>query len=79
MPGNLAPQGPAASGFTALLQTAYESEGALLDEGVQAQLLDALLHLPMHRVLRSAKHLLLYLRSTVENFSQVSATPAAPT
>nr|XP_036870514.1 nucleolar pre-ribosomal-associated protein 1 isoform X1 [Manis javanica] len=78
MPGNLAPQGPAASGFTALLQTAYESEGALLDEGVQAQLLDALPHLPMHRVLRSAKHLLLYLRSTVENFSQLGRSTGRP-
>ncbi|KAF0880051.1 NPA1P protein, partial [Crocuta crocuta] len=32
MPGSLAPQGPAASSFSALLQAAYESEGALLDE-----------------------------------------------
>ncbi|KAK2490694.1 hypothetical protein MC885_003320 [Smutsia gigantea] len=78
MPGSLVPQGSAASGFTALLQTAYESEGALLDEDVQAQLRDALPRLPMHRVLRSAKHLLLYLRSTVENFGQLGRCTGRP-
>lgn len=77
-PGSLAPQGPPASSFSALLQTAYESEGALLDEQVQARLRAALPHLPMHQVLRSAKHLLLYIRSTVETFGQVSAAPPTP-
>uniref|UniRef100_M3XPW4 URB1 ribosome biogenesis homolog n=1 Tax=Mustela putorius furo TaxID=9669 RepID=M3XPW4_MUSPF len=78
MPGSLAPRGPPAASFAALLQTAYESEGALLDEQVQAQLRAALPHVPMPRLLRSAKHLLLYLRSTVENFGQLgrSAGPA---
>ncbi|XP_027441652.2 nucleolar pre-ribosomal-associated protein 1 isoform X1 [Zalophus californianus] len=77
-PGSLAPQGPPASSFAALLQTSYESEGALLDGRVQAQLQAALLHIPMHQLLRSAKHLLLYLRSTVESFAQLgrSAGPA---
>lgn len=75
MPGSLAPRGPPAASFAALLQTAYESEGALLDEQVQAQLRAALPHVPMPRLLCSAKHLLLYLRSTVENFGQVSAAP----
>ncbi|XP_012587730.1 PREDICTED: nucleolar pre-ribosomal-associated protein 1 isoform X2 [Condylura cristata] len=74
----LAPQDPPASSFSALLQGAYEREGALLDEGVQAQLLAALPRLPMHQVPLAAKHVLLYLRSTVGNFRQLgrSAGPA---
>ncbi|XP_077935470.1 nucleolar pre-ribosomal-associated protein 1 [Halichoerus grypus] len=77
-PGSLAPQGPPASSFAALLQTAYESEGALLDGQVQARLRAALPHVPMHQLLRSATHLLLYLRSTVQSFGQLgrSAGPA---
>ncbi|XP_005638888.1 nucleolar pre-ribosomal-associated protein 1 isoform X1 [Canis lupus familiaris] len=70
-PGNLGPQGPPATSFATLLQTAYESEGSLLDEQVQSQLRAALQHIPMHQVLRSAKHLLLYVRSTVESFGQL--------
>ncbi|XP_043449674.1 nucleolar pre-ribosomal-associated protein 1 [Prionailurus bengalensis] len=77
-PGSLAPQGPPASSFSALLQTAYESEGALLDEQVQARLRAALPHLPMHQVLRSAKHLLLYIRSTVETFGQLGRSAGPP-
>uniref|UniRef100_A0A452UTE7 URB1 ribosome biogenesis homolog n=1 Tax=Ursus maritimus TaxID=29073 RepID=A0A452UTE7_URSMA len=77
-PGSLPPPGPPASSFATLLQTAYESDGGLLDERVQAQLRAALPHIPMHRVLGSARHLLLYLRSTVESFGQVSATAASP-
>ena len=50
----------------------------LLDEGVQAQLRATLLRLPMHQALRAAKHLLLYIRSAVENFAQVSTAPASP-
>lgn len=76
-PGNPAPQGPTAS-FGALLQTAYASEGALLDARVQAELRAALPRLPMHGVLRSVKHVLLYLRTTVENFGQVSVAPRPP-
>ncbi|XP_002929391.2 nucleolar pre-ribosomal-associated protein 1 isoform X1 [Ailuropoda melanoleuca] len=77
-PGSLSPPGPPASSFAALLQMAYESDGGLLDERVQAQLRAALPHVPMHRVLGSARHLLLYLRSTVESFGQLgrSAGPA---
>lgn len=69
---------PPAPSFSTLLQSAYAGQGALplLDEGVQAQLQAALPRLPMHQALRSAKHLLLYVRSTVENFGQVSAAPA---
>ncbi|KAM7133116.1 nucleolar pre-ribosomal-associated protein 1 isoform 1-T1 [Molossus nigricans] len=70
-PGSLAPQGPSACSFGALLQTAFQSEGELLDEGVQAQLRAAIPHLPMHHILRSVKHVLLYLQSTVERFGQL--------
>lgn len=81
--GSPAPPGPAASSFSSLLQTAYAGQDQgqgpgglpLLDEGVQAQLRAALLRLPMHQALRAAKHLLLYIRSAVENFAQVSAAP----
>ena len=72
MPGSLAPQGASASSFGALLQMAFQSEGGLLDEGAQAELRAAIPCLPMHHVLRSVTHVLLYLRSTVEHFRQVS-------
>ncbi|KAM5335146.1 nucleolar pre-ribosomal-associated protein 1 isoform 2-T2 [Glossophaga mutica] len=74
----LAPQGPPASSFGALLQAAFQSEGGLLDEGVQAELRAAACRLPLHRVLRSVTHVLLYLRTTVERFRQLgrSAGPA---
>ncbi|XP_035139207.3 nucleolar pre-ribosomal-associated protein 1 isoform X3 [Callithrix jacchus] len=61
---------PSASSFTALLQTAYESR-TLRDEHIQAQLQATVPCLPMQQVLRAAKQVLLYLRSTVENFSQL--------
>nr|XP_035139206.2 nucleolar pre-ribosomal-associated protein 1 isoform X2 [Callithrix jacchus] len=61
---------PSASSFTALLQTAYESQ-TLRDEHIQAQLQATVPCLPMQQVLRAAKQVLLYLRSTVENFSQL--------
>ncbi|KAM5278399.1 nucleolar pre-ribosomal-associated protein 1 [Hipposideros larvatus] len=77
-PGSLAPQDPSASCFGALLQTAYESEGALLDEQVQEQLRAALPRLPLHRVLRSVKQVLLYLRSTVEDFGQLGRSAGPP-
>ena len=78
--GSPAPPGPTAPSFSSLLQTAYAGQDQgqgpgglpLLDEGVQAQLRAALLRLPMHQALRAAKHLLLYVRSAVENFAQVS-------
>uniref|UniRef100_A0A8C3VSQ9 URB1 ribosome biosis homolog n=1 Tax=Catagonus wagneri TaxID=51154 RepID=A0A8C3VSQ9_9CETA len=71
---------PPAPSFSALLQAAYAGQGALplLDEGVQAQLRAALLRLPMHQALRSAKHLLLYVRSTVENFGQLGRSAGPP-
>ncbi|OBS81401.1 hypothetical protein A6R68_20397, partial [Neotoma lepida] len=55
--------------FSTLLQTAYESR-TLGDKDIQTQLLAAVPCLPLQQVLRSAKQVLLYLRSTVENFSQ---------
>uniref|UniRef100_A0A452ERG4 URB1 ribosome biosis homolog n=1 Tax=Capra hircus TaxID=9925 RepID=A0A452ERG4_CAPHI len=84
--GSPAPPGPAAPSFSSLLQTAYASQDQgqgpgglpLLDEGVQAQLRAALLRLPMHQVLRTAKHLLLYIRSAVENFAQLGRSAGPP-
>ncbi|XP_037688521.1 nucleolar pre-ribosomal-associated protein 1 isoform X2 [Choloepus didactylus] len=77
--GSAVPHAPSSdSSFAALLKTAYESEGALLDEQVQARLRVAIPHLPKHQVLRSARHVLLYLRSTVENFSQLGRGAGPP-
>ncbi|XP_021040517.1 nucleolar pre-ribosomal-associated protein 1 [Mus caroli] len=61
---------PPSSCFSTLLQTAYESR-TLGDKSVQAQLLDAVPSLALQHMLRSAKQVLLYLKSTVENFSQL--------
>lgn len=73
MPPSPAPQDPPAPSFGALLQAAFRSEGqaALLDEAVQARLRDAVPRLPLHRVLLSVKHVLLYVRTAVERFRQV--------
>ncbi|XP_063495409.1 nucleolar pre-ribosomal-associated protein 1 isoform X3 [Symphalangus syndactylus] len=68
---------PSASSFTALLQAAYESQ-ALRDEHIQAQLQATMSRLPMQQVLRAAKQVLLYLRSTVENFSQLGRSVGPP-
>ncbi|KAM5281325.1 nucleolar pre-ribosomal-associated protein 1 [Ctenodactylus gundi] len=59
-----------ASCFSSLLQVAYESQ-TLGDENIQAQLLAAVPRLALHQVPCSAKQVLLYLRSTVENFRQL--------
>lgn len=67
---------PSASSFTALLQAAYESQ-ALRDKHIQVQLQASMPRLPMQQVLRAAKQVLLYLRSTVENFGQVSVAPSS--
>ncbi|XP_051006192.1 nucleolar pre-ribosomal-associated protein 1 [Acomys russatus] len=61
---------PSSSCFSTLLQTAYESR-TLGEKKVQSKLLAAVPHLALQHVLRSAKQVLLYLRSTVENFSQL--------
>nr|XP_031314662.1 nucleolar pre-ribosomal-associated protein 1 isoform X1 [Camelus dromedarius] len=80
--GSPAPPGPPDPSFAALLQAAYMGEESgplqLLDEVVQAQLQAALLRLPMHQALRSAKHLLLYVGSTVENFGQLGKSTGPP-
>nr|XP_058921641.1 nucleolar pre-ribosomal-associated protein 1 isoform X2 [Kogia breviceps] len=82
--GSPAPPDPPAPSFSALLQMAYTGQGQgqgalpLLDEGVQGQLRAALLHLPMHQALRSATHLLLYIRSAVENFGQLGRRTGPP-
>nr|XP_006216094.1 nucleolar pre-ribosomal-associated protein 1 isoform X1 [Vicugna pacos] len=82
MSGSPAPPGPPDPSFAALLQAAYMGEESgplqLLDEAVQAQLQAALLRLPMHQALRLAKHLLLYVRSTVENFGQLGKSTGPP-
>ncbi|XP_012926742.1 nucleolar pre-ribosomal-associated protein 1 isoform X2 [Heterocephalus glaber] len=73
-----APHVPAlASCFSALLQTAYESH-MLLDEHVQVQLQAAIQHLTLHQALCSTKQVLLYLRSTVENFRQLGRNKGPP-
>ncbi|XP_007939478.1 nucleolar pre-ribosomal-associated protein 1 [Orycteropus afer afer] len=77
--GSIAPCAPSSdSSFATLLKTAYESKDALLDKGVQAQLQTAILHLPLRQVLRAVKHVLLYLRTTVENFSQLGKSVGPP-
>lgn len=76
MPKDSAPQDPSATSFPALLQAAYERPGALLDIQVQLQLRAALPSLPLHRGPCTARHLMLYIRSTVDNFGQVSTLPA---
>ncbi|XP_054398434.2 nucleolar pre-ribosomal-associated protein 1 isoform X4 [Pongo abelii] len=68
---------PLASSFTALLQAAYESQ-ALQDEHIQAQLQATMPRLSMQQVLRVAKQVLLYLRSTVENFGQLGRSAGPP-
>ncbi|XP_023561351.1 nucleolar pre-ribosomal-associated protein 1 isoform X2 [Octodon degus] len=66
-----------ASGFSTLLQTAYESR-TLGDEHIQEQLQAAIECLPLHRALCSAKQVLLYIRSTVENFRQLGRNMGPP-
>lgn len=68
---------PSASSFPALLQAAYESQ-MLRDEHVQAQLQAALPRLPLRQIPRSAKQVLLYLRSTVDNFGQLGRSAGPP-
>nr|XP_058152142.1 nucleolar pre-ribosomal-associated protein 1 isoform X2 [Dasypus novemcinctus] len=77
--GSAVPHAPSSdSSFGALLKSAYESEDALLDEQVQARLRAAIPHLPLQQVPRSARHVLLYLRSTVENFGQLGRSAGPP-
>ncbi|CAH6792538.1 nucleolar pre-ribosomal-associated protein 1 [Phodopus roborovskii] len=68
---------PSSSRFPTLLQTSYES-CTLGDRSIQTQLLAAVPRLTLQQVLRSATQVLLYLKSTVENFSQLGKS-AGPT
>ncbi|KAL6089113.1 hypothetical protein STEG23_008301 [Scotinomys teguina] len=71
VPNSSEPHVPTSSScFSTLLQTAYEGH-TLGDKNIQTQLLAAVPCLALQQVLRSAKQVLLYLRSTVENFSQL--------
>ncbi|KAM6224025.1 nucleolar pre-ribosomal-associated protein 1 [Rhynchocyon petersi] len=69
---------PSDASFATLLKTAYESKDALLDESVQAQLRAAIPRVPLHQVVRAVKHVLLYIRTTVENFSQLGRNVGPP-
>ncbi|XP_064263260.1 nucleolar pre-ribosomal-associated protein 1 [Passer domesticus] len=61
--------------FTTLLKTAYEKgSNTLLEDGVQTKLRDLASWLPPDQLLLGVKHVLLYLKSTVENFSSVGKT-----
>ncbi|KFQ32136.1 Nucleolar pre-ribosomal-associated protein 1, partial [Merops nubicus] len=61
--------------FTTLLKKAYESgSSTLLEEDTQAKLKDLASQLPPERLLLGVKHVLLYLKSTVENFGGLSKT-----
>ncbi|XP_006983601.1 nucleolar pre-ribosomal-associated protein 1 isoform X1 [Peromyscus maniculatus bairdii] len=70
VPSSSVPHVSTSSCFSTLLQTAYESR-TLGDKNIQTQLLAAVPGLALQQVLRSAKQVLLYLRSTVENFSRL--------
>ncbi|XP_013359577.1 PREDICTED: nucleolar pre-ribosomal-associated protein 1 isoform X2 [Chinchilla lanigera] len=73
-----APRVPAlASGFSALLQMAYESH-TLGEEHVQEQLQAAVQCVTLRQALCSTKQVLLYLRSTVENFRQLGRNVGPP-
>ncbi|XP_005055244.1 PREDICTED: nucleolar pre-ribosomal-associated protein 1-like [Ficedula albicollis] len=68
------PAVPLDSVFTTLLKRAYErGSKTLLEGGVQTKLRDLASWLPPDQLLLGVKHVLLYLKSTVENFSSVRA------
>ncbi|XP_069727208.1 nucleolar pre-ribosomal-associated protein 1 [Phaenicophaeus curvirostris] len=61
--------------FTALLKKAYErGSNALLEGDIQTKLRDLASQLPPEQLLLGVKHVLLYLKSTVENFGSLSKT-----
>ncbi|XP_068883251.1 nucleolar pre-ribosomal-associated protein 1 isoform X1 [Aphelocoma coerulescens] len=58
--------------FTTLLKRAYErGRNTLLEDGVQTKLRELASWLPPEQLLLGVKHVLLYLKSTVENFSSL--------
>ncbi|KFQ41282.1 Nucleolar pre-ribosomal-associated protein 1, partial [Nestor notabilis] len=61
--------------FTTLLRKAYErGSSTLLEDDIQAKLRDLASQLPPEQLLLAVKHVLLYLKSAVENFGSLSKT-----
>ncbi|NXA49095.1 NPA1P protein, partial [Nothocercus julius] len=61
--------------FTTLLKKAYErGSSTLLEDDIQAKLRDLASQLPPEQLLLGVKHVLLYLKTTVENFGSLSKT-----
>ncbi|NWS71444.1 NPA1P protein, partial [Crotophaga sulcirostris] len=61
------------SGFTTWLKKAYESGGnTLLADDMQTKLRDLASQVPPEQLVLGVKHVLLYLKSTVENFGSLS-------
>ncbi|XP_054829571.1 nucleolar pre-ribosomal-associated protein 1 [Eublepharis macularius] len=61
------------SSFSSLLKNSYKTGAAtLLEEGVKEKLNEAILYLQPQKLLLASKHVLLYLKTTVENFSSFS-------
>lgn len=58
--------------FTTLLKNAYtRGSSILLEDDIQTKLRDLACQLPSEQLLLGVKHVLLYLKSTVENFGSV--------
>ncbi|KAM6140617.1 LOW QUALITY PROTEIN: nucleolar pre-ribosomal-associated protein 1 [Pterocles gutturalis] len=69
------PAGALDSVFTTLLKKAYErGSNTLLEDDIQTKLRDLASQLPPEQLLLGVKHVLLYLKSTVENFGSLSKT-----
>ncbi|NXW42813.1 NPA1P protein, partial [Nyctiprogne leucopyga] len=61
--------------FTTLLKQAYErGSNTLLEDDIQTKLRDLASQVPREQLLLGVKHVLLYLKSTVENFGSLSKT-----
>ncbi|NXW05576.1 NPA1P protein, partial [Fregetta grallaria] len=61
--------------FTTLLKNAYErGSNTLLEDDIQTKLRDLASQLPPEQLLLGVTHVLLYLKSTVENFGSLSKT-----
>uniref|UniRef100_A0A8C3XSH8 Nucleolar pre-ribosomal-associated protein 1 n=1 Tax=Chelydra serpentina TaxID=8475 RepID=A0A8C3XSH8_CHESE len=72
-PPNREPILPPDSLFSSMLKIAFENGGAvLLEDGVQAKLREAASQLQLQQLLLAVKHVLLYLKTTVENFGRLS-------
>ncbi|KAF4795038.1 Nucleolar pre-ribosomal-associated protein 1 [Turdus rufiventris] len=69
------PTVPLDSVFATLLKRAYErGSNTLLEDGVQTKLRDLASRIPPDQLSLAVKHVLLYLKSTVENFSSLGKT-----